>query len=186
MTITSSESGAKLSRRETNFGFQRVAADDHRGLVGAVFDSVAGRYDLMNDLMSGGLHRLWKQALIDALDAPPLVILIMLMGLYIVLGTFLEGFAMLVLTLPIVFPVIIGLGYDPIWFGVLMVIVLEMGLISPPVGVNVFVVKSLVPDVSMSQIFSGILPFWLAMLVCLILLIAFPQIALFLPNSMIQ
>jgi demethylmenaquinone methyltransferase/2-methoxy-6-polyprenyl-1,4-benzoquinol methylase len=71
MTITSSESGAKLSRRETNFGFQRVAADDHRGLVGAVFDSVAGRYDLMNDLMSGGLHRLWKQALIDALDPRP-------------------------------------------------------------------------------------------------------------------
>lgn len=125
-------------------------------------------------------------ALIDSLDAPPLIILVLLMALYIVLGTFLEGFAMLVLTLPIVFPVIIGLGYDPIWFGVLMVIVLEMGLISPPVGVNVFVVKSIAEDVPMRQIFSGILPFWFAMLVCLVLLIAFPQIALFLPNSMIQ
>lgn len=75
MAITSSESGAGSSATqgggETDFGFQRVAADDHRGLVGAVFDSVAGRYDLMNDLMSGGLHRLWKQALIDMLDPRP-------------------------------------------------------------------------------------------------------------------
>ena len=75
MTITSSESCAKLSTKpgggETDFGFQRVAAEDHRGLVGAVFDSVAGRYDLMNDLMSGGLHRLWKQTLIDTLDPRP-------------------------------------------------------------------------------------------------------------------
>ncbi len=105
---------------------------------------------------------------------------------YIILGTFLEGFAMLVLTLPIVHPLIIALGYDPIWFGVVMVIVLEMGLISPPVGVNVFVVKGIAGDVPMSDIFLGILPFWLAMGVCLALLVAFPQIALFLPNTMIN
>ncbi len=71
MTGTSHDSGENSSRRETDFGFRRVTAEDHRGLVGAVFDSVAGRYDLMNDLMSGGLHRLWKQALIDALDPRP-------------------------------------------------------------------------------------------------------------------
>ena len=102
------------------------------------------------------------------------------------LGTFLEGFAMLVLTLPIVFPVIVDLGFDPIWFGVVMVIVLEMGLISPPVGVNVFVVKGIAEDVPMRQIFAGILPFWAAMLVCLVILVMFPEIALFLPNTMIQ
>ena len=78
------------------------------------------------------------------------------------------------------------LGFDPIWFGVIMVIVLEMGLISPPVGVNVFVVKAIAEDVPMSEIFIGILPFWLAMVVCLAILIAFPQIALFLPNTMIN
>jgi TRAP-type C4-dicarboxylate transport system permease large subunit len=105
---------------------------------------------------------------------------------FIVLGTFLEGFAILVLSLPIVHPLIIQLGYDPIWFGVLMVIVLEMGLISPPVGVNVFVVKSIAEDVPMSEIFIGILPFWLAMFVCMVILVAFPQIALFLPNTMIN
>ena len=91
---------------------------------------------------------------------------------------------MLVLTLPIVHPLIVALGYDPIWFGVTMVIVLEMGLISPPVGVNVFVVKGIAEDVPLSQIFLGILPFWVAKGVCLALLVAFPNIALFLPNTM--
>ncbi len=123
---------------------------------------------------------------IENVDASPNMVLFMLLVLFIVLGTFLEGFAMLVLTLPIVFPVITDLGFDPIWFGVVMVIVLEMGLISPPVGVNVFVVKGVAKDVPMKEIFIGILPFWATMLVCLAVLVAFPEIALFLPNSMIQ
>ncbi len=118
------------------------------------------------------------------LDVGSLGVLIIILLTYIALGTFLEGLAMLVLTLHITFPVIIQLGIDPIWFGVVVVIVLEMGLISPPVGVNVFVVKSVAPDVPMGTIFRGIWPFWLAMGVCLAILIAFPEIALFLPNTM--
>lgn len=118
-------------------------------------------------------------------NLPPLAILSALMVFYIFLGMFLEGFSILVLTLPIVVPIVKALGYDLIWFGVLMVVVLEMGLISPPVGINVFVVKGLVPDVPLSRVFAGIMPFWFAMLVMLILLILFPQIALFIPNSMI-
>jgi TRAP-type C4-dicarboxylate transport system permease large subunit len=99
---------------------------------------------------------------------------------------FMEGFAMMVLTLPVVFPIITALGYDPIWFGVVMVIVLEMGLIDPPVGVNVFVVKGIAPDVPMNDIFIGILPFWLAMIVAIAILVAVPDIATVLPNSMIK
>jgi TRAP-type C4-dicarboxylate transport system permease large subunit len=99
---------------------------------------------------------------------------------------FLEGFAMMVLTLPVVFPIITALGYDPIWFGVVMVIVLEMGLISPPVGVNVFVVKGVAGDVPMNQVFIGILPFWAAMIATLAVLVMLPQSALMLPNSMIR
>jgi TRAP-type C4-dicarboxylate transport system permease large subunit len=91
-----------------------------------------------------------------------------------------------VLTVPIVFPIITALGIDPIWFGIFMVILLEMGLISPPVGINVFVVKGVAQDVPMRAIFAGILPFWIAMVVCILLLMAFPQIALVLPNSMIR
>ena len=124
--------------------------------------------------------------LLVRLDLPRLSVLFILLASYIVLGMFLEGFAMLVLTLPVVHPIIVALEFDPIWFGVVMVIVLEMGLISPPVGINVFVVKGIAEDVPMSQIFVGILPFWLAMGVCLAILIAFPEIALFLPNKMIQ
>jgi tripartite ATP-independent transporter DctM subunit len=120
------------------------------------------------------------------LEVPRLVILLILVALYTVLGMFLEGFSILVLTLPIVIPIVKALDYDLIWFGVIMVIVLEMGLISPPVGINVFVVKGLVPDVPLRTVFAGILPFWVAMLVCIAILIAFPGIALFLPDTMIR
>ncbi len=120
------------------------------------------------------------------LELPRLAILGIILAIYIVLGMFLEGFSILVLTLPIVIPIVKAMGYDLIWFGVLMVIVLEMGLISPPVGINVFVVKGLVPDTPISEIFKGILPFWFAMLICVVLLVAFPQIATFLPDAMIN
>jgi tripartite ATP-independent transporter DctM subunit len=119
------------------------------------------------------------------LDVHRVVILLIVLSVYIVLGTWMEGFSMLVLTLPIVIPIMVALGYDLIWFGVVMVIVLEMGLIDPPVGINVFIVKGLVPDVPMTEIFKGVLPFWFAMMVCIAILIAFPEIALFIPNTMI-
>ena len=125
-------------------------------------------------------------ATLKGLDLKPLAVLLVILVIYIVLGMFLEGFAMLVLTIPIVFPVVMALGYDPIWFGIFIVIVLEMGLISPPVGINVFVVKGVAGDVPMGQIFTGIIPFWIAMIVCVAILIAFPQIALVLPDTMFR
>ncbi len=124
--------------------------------------------------------------MVNELDMAPLAILAIIVVTYIILGTFLEGIAMLVLTIPIVFPLIKDLGYDPIWFGVLLVVVLEMSLISPPLGLNVFVVKGISDGVPMGDIFKGVLPFWGAMLVCAVLLIAFPEIALFLPETMIR
>ena len=123
-------------------------------------------------------------AAMPGLDLSPVVILIVIVFGYIVLGTFLEGLAMMVLTLPIVFPLIKDLGYDPIWFGALLVVILEMSLISPPLGLNVFVVKGIAEGVPMGEIFRGIIPFWGAMLICTALLIAFPDIALILPESM--
>ncbi|MBM3572027.1 MAG: TRAP transporter large permease [Alphaproteobacteria bacterium] len=119
------------------------------------------------------------------LDVHRVIILLIVLSVYIVLGTWMEGFSMLVLTLPIVIPIMQALNYDLIWFGVVMVIVLEMGLIDPPVGINVFIVKGLVPDVPMTEIFKGVLPFWFAMMVCIAILIAVPDIALFIPNTMI-
>lgn len=122
---------------------------------------------------------------IIALGLAPMAVLCLILLIYLILGTFLEGFAMLVLTLPIFFPIIMELGIDPIWFGVLVVLTLEMGLISPPVGLNVFIVKSVAPKVPLADIFVGVIPFWIMMLVTIVILLLFPQIALMIPNAMI-
>ena len=135
-------------------------------------------------LALSGLPELIAQSL-AGMDVPRVVILVLVLAVYILLGTFLEGFSMLVLTLPIVIPIMQTLGYDLIWFGVVMVIVLEMGLIDPPVGINVFIVKGLVPEVPMAEIFAGVVPFWFAMMACIAILIMFPDIATFIPNTMI-
>ena len=122
--------------------------------------------------------------LLTQIDVNRYTVLAIVLVFFILLGTFLEGFAILVLALPLVQPVMEQLGFNMVWFGVLMVIVLEMGLISPPVGVNVFVVKSIADNVRMNDIFKGIFPFWLAMGLALFILILFPDIAMFLPNTM--
>ena len=122
---------------------------------------------------------------VEAQGFSGLQIVLAFLAMFIVLGTFMEGFAILVLTVPLIQPIIEPLGIDLIWFGVLMVIALEMGLISPPVGINVFVVKGIAQDVSLGTIFRGIWPFWLAMLTALVLILLTPSIALFLPNTMI-
>lgn len=112
-------------------------------------------------------------------------VLLVIILAYMILGMFLESMAMLVLTIPVVIPIAIGLDWDLIWFGIIVVIVLEMGMISPPVGINVFIVKSIAPEVPMGQIFRGIWPFWFAMALMIVLLILFPQIALFLPQTIV-
>jgi tripartite ATP-independent transporter DctM subunit len=117
-------------------------------------------------------------------DLNKYVVLAMLVFAYIVLGCFMEGLAIMVLTIPVVYPMILGMGFDPIWFGVIITLVMEMSLITPPVGVNVFILSGITRDVPMYTIFRGIIPFWVAMLVCVILLTMFPQIALFLPMTM--
>lgn len=103
---------------------------------------------------------------------------------FIVLGCFMEGLSIMLLAVPIVYPIVVNLGFDPIWFGVIITLTMEMSLITPPVGVNVFVLSGVAEDIPMQRIFWGVLPFWAAMLVCIILLLIFPQIALFLPGTM--
>ena len=95
-----------------------------------------------------------------------------------------DALAMIMLTIPIFFPLVKALGFDPIWFGVVIVLVTEMGVITPPVGVNVYVVYGVAKDVPLEAIFKGVFPMLLALLVCNLLLMIFPQIALFLPNLM--
>jgi len=116
------------------------------------------------------------------LDRYTLLAIIMLM--YLVLGCLMDAMAMIILTVPIIYPLIVQLGFDPIWFGIIIVMVVELGLIHPPVGMNVFVIKSVVKDVSFTTIFKGVLPFVATDLIRLVILIAFPVIALWLPSRM--
>jgi len=111
-------------------------------------------------------------------------VLALIMLMYLLLGCLMDAMAMIILTVPIIFPVIKTLGFDPIWFGVIIVMTVELGLIHPPVGMNVFVIKSVVKDVSFATIFMGVLPFIVTDLVRLVILIAFPTIALYLPARM--
>ncbi|WP_227287385.1 TRAP transporter large permease [Boseongicola sp. H5] len=144
-------------------------------LFGAfVFKSFIGFSGVTYDLS------LW----VEAQGFTGMQVVLMFLLIFIILGMFMDGFAILVLTVPLVQPIIEPLGVDMIWFGVLMVICLEMGLISPPVGVNVFVVKGIAPGVPLNTIFRGIWPFWFAMLLAVILIVVFPQIALLLPQTM--
>jgi C4-dicarboxylate transporter DctM subunit len=111
-------------------------------------------------------------------------VLALIMVMYLVLGCLMDALAMIILTVPIIFPVVSALGFDPIWFGVIIVMTVELGLIHPPVGMNVFVIKTVVPEVSFLTIFTGVLPFIATDILRLIILIAFPIIATFLPAQM--
>jgi C4-dicarboxylate transporter DctM subunit len=114
----------------------------------------------------------------------PTMVVLMICAIYVVLGTAMEELSMVLLTIPVFFPVIVHLGLDPIWFGILIVCVVEIGLISPPVGMNMFVLRTLVPEVSTTTIFSGVIPFMIADIVRLAILIAFPWLSLWLPSMM--
>jgi tripartite ATP-independent transporter DctM subunit len=121
---------------------------------------------------------------LTGLGIGPYGVLALIMVMYLVLGCLMDAMAMIILTVPIIFPVVTQLGFDPIWFGVIIVMTVELGLIHPPVGMNVFVIKSVVQDVSFSSIFRGVLPFIATDILRLIILIAFPIIALWLPSRL--
>jgi C4-dicarboxylate transporter DctM subunit len=123
-------------------------------------------------------------AVLTGLGLGPYGVLVLLMVLYLVLGCLMDALSMVILTIPIIYPVIISLGFDPIWFGVIIVMTVELGLIHPPVGMNIFVIKSVIEDVKISTIFYGVLPFIVTDILRLIILIVFPVIALYLPSQM--
>ncbi|MEM8701943.1 MAG: TRAP transporter large permease [Pseudomonadota bacterium] len=122
--------------------------------------------------------------LVTAYDLPPWVVMCIILLIYIALGCVFESLSMLLLTVPIFFPIVTGLGYDPIWFGIIVVVVTEISLITPPVGLNVFVLRAVVRDVPTATIFRGVTPFWMVDIIRLLLLLSLPALVLFLPNQM--
>ena len=119
-----------------------------------------------------------------ALDVPPLAILISILLFYVVLGMFMDAIGMLLLTLPVVYPAVIALGYDPIWFGIIVVKMAEICLITPPIGLNCFVVNGVRPDIPLATVFRGIFPFFVADVITVGVFIAFPDVILWLPRTM--
>jgi C4-dicarboxylate transporter DctM subunit len=121
---------------------------------------------------------------LSGLHVAPVVVLWCIIVTYIALGALMDELAMILLTVPIFFPVVTAIGYDPIWFGVIIVVVVQIGLIAPPVGLNVFVIGGMARDVPLTTIYRGILPFLAAQIVLLVFLTLWPDLALVLPASM--
>jgi tripartite ATP-independent transporter DctM subunit len=119
---------------------------------------------------------------IEKLPLHPAAIMWIIILIYLIGGCFMDAMALVVLTVPVIFPVVVRLGFDPIWFGVIIVLVSEMGVITPPVGVNVYVIKGIAPEIPLETIFKGIFPFLGALLINTGILILFPKLALFLPS----
>jgi tripartite ATP-independent transporter DctM subunit len=143
---------------------------------------IIGAYLLMRFLAISQLPAMLAGSITE-LHVSPYATLVIILAFYVILGMFLDILSAVIFTVPIIYPVITGLGFDPIWFGIIMVIIQEMGLVTPPVGLNVFALGS-VTDVPMTQIFKGVLPFIAAMIVCTLLLVLFPEIVLFIPSRM--
>ena len=119
-----------------------------------------------------------------SLDVPPIMVMICILLFYVLLGMFMDAIGMLLLTLPVVYPAVIALGYDPIWFGIVVVKMAEICLITPPIGLNCFVVNAVRPDIPLTTVFRGIMPFFLADVATVGLFLAFPEIILWVPRLM--
>ncbi len=142
-------------------------------VIGAVlfsnFINLAGLPDSLRDMVLG-------------LDLSPVWVILAIIAIYVVLGCVLESMSMILLTVPVFYPLIQAMGMDLVWFGILVVVVTEISLITPPVGLNVFVLKTVLPDVKLSTIFKGVTPFWIADIIRLVLIATIPAISLALPS----
>ena len=149
-----------------------------------IFAIIVGVLIFVRFLALTGLPDTFTQFVLD-LPIPPTLILMLILCIYIFLGMFLDAIGMMMLTLPMVFPAVTGLGYDPIWFGIIVVKMCEICLITPPVGLNCYIVRSVAPDIPLEEIFRGILPFIAMDVLTVALFIVFPQIVTFLPSRML-
>jgi C4-dicarboxylate transporter DctM subunit len=171
-----------IRRRLSKEGLKRSVLNTIR-TTGMIFVMVIGAM-LFNYLLSlSGLTTALAEVCMG-LPVPPVGIVIAIVLLYAILGALMDDWAMMLIVVPAVLPTVLALGFDPIWFGVITVIMMEMGMILPPVGFNVFVMAGMVKDVPMTEVYSGIWPFALAMAILVGFIIVFPDLALFLPRVM--
>ena len=165
---------------------RRVIGEIFQGTVlttGLIMAIIIGAYFLNVIITSTGLpNRI--TALVKSLQLSPLGVLLLVIGFYLVLGMFMETLSMMVATIPITTPIIVGVGYDPVWFGIMVVLLMEASLLTPPVGMNLFVVQGIRDRGHLNDVIIGSSPFIVALLVMIMLIIAFPGIAMWLPNTL--
>jgi tripartite ATP-independent transporter DctM subunit len=149
-----------------------------------IFSIIVGVLIFVRFLALTGLPATFAEFVLE-LPLPRLVVILLILCIYVFLGMFLDAIGMMMLTLPIVFPAVVGLGYDPIWFGIIVVKMCEICLITPPVGLNCYIVRSVAPDIPLEEIFRGIIPFVAMDILTVALFIAFPDIITFLPSRML-
>jgi tripartite ATP-independent transporter DctM subunit len=150
-----------------------------------IFSIIWGVLIFVRFLGFAGVPELFAEFIVG-LPYPPIVIMICILLFYVILGMFMDAIGMLLLTLPVVYPAVIGLGYDPIWFGIIVVKMCEVCLITPPIGLNCYVVAGVRPDIPLSAVFRGIGPFFICDILTLGLFLAFPEIITWLPDQMIS
>jgi C4-dicarboxylate transporter DctM subunit len=174
---------AALLRRSMTFAeFARILFDSAR--TSAVLMAVlVGALVFSNFINVTGAPETVVNAL-QAVEMPPLVVMAFILIFYFVLGCVFDALAMILLTVPIFFPLVIALGFDPVWFGIVVVVVVEMSLITPPIGMNLFVIHSVARDIPMPTIYRGILPFILVDIIRLAIIVLIPALVLFLPRQM--
>jgi C4-dicarboxylate transporter DctM subunit len=174
---------AALLRRSLTFsGFVRILYDSARTSA-ALMAVLVGALIFSNYVNITGA----PEAVVEALKSfnfPPLGVMVLILIFYLFLGCVFDALAMILLTVPIFFPLVMALGYDPVWFGIIVVVVVELGLITPPIGMNLFVIQSVARDIPMTTIYRGILPFIAVDIIRLAILVLFPWIVLFLPQQM--
>jgi tripartite ATP-independent transporter DctM subunit len=174
---------ALASRKLSWENFKQALLDTGRATI-MIFSIIVGVLIFVRFLAVTGLSVAFSKAVL-AMPVSPIWIFIGMLGIFVFLGMFLDLIGMMLLALPIIFPAVVALGYDPIWFGVIVVKMGEICLITPPVGLNVYVVNSVAPDIPTQEVFMGIVPFLLMDFLTLAVLIALPEITLFLPSLMV-
>ena len=147
-----------------------------------IFTILIGAITLNNLVIFSGLANALAD-FVSGLDMSPATVMLIILLMYLIMGCFLDALAMILLTVPIFYPIVLDLGYDPIWFGIIVVMVVELGLITPPIGMNVFVIKGMVQSVPLVSIYKGVLPFVIGQMVLIIAVFLIPEIALWLPET---
>ena len=172
-----------LSRRALSFKDTIEVLVETAHTTASLFTVLIGAWIFSNFVNLAGLPNALL-ALVTHWSVDPLMVIFMILLVYVVLGCIFESLSMLLLTVPIFFPLVISLNFDPVWFGIIVVVVTEISLITPPVGLNVFVLKGVIGDVSTATIFKGVTPFWVVDILRLLLMVLVPSLVLFLPQSM--